>query len=263
MWLASILFINTLTLLTIADTDRGRPTLKVKDERFRNRLFRDLHNRTLMCTRSNLCLYRVKLTIETKLTMNAKLTMNINVMNTMLCVSLNCSNDMNRSTKNVDEAKLQVTAINAVLLLTEDTRHYINAVWKLYVKCIEVTLLIFMTCCIFVCIALCITNDVQNKGDVIQEFIVSSVSLYNNILSILHEQWHVSTDINSESTLPSINPASFDIVPVYENAKSSQLSEQVSADIDTEILNTKHFRSRYAKFIVIGVNNRHVCRRDQ
>ena len=57
MWLASILFINTLTLLTIADTDRGRPTLKVKDERFRNRLFRDLHNRTLMCTRSNLCLH--------------------------------------------------------------------------------------------------------------------------------------------------------------------------------------------------------------
>ena len=58
-----------LTLLTIADTDRGRPTLKVKDERFRNRLFRGLHYyRTLMCTRSNLCLYRVKLTIETKLT---------------------------------------------------------------------------------------------------------------------------------------------------------------------------------------------------
>ena len=55
MWLASILFINTLILFTIADTDRGRPTLKAKDERFRNRLFRDLDNRTLMCTRSNLC----------------------------------------------------------------------------------------------------------------------------------------------------------------------------------------------------------------
>ena len=83
--------------------------------------------------------------------MNAKLTMNINVMNTMLCVSLNCSNDMNRSTKNVDEAKLQVTAINAVLLLTKETRQYINAVWKLYVKSIEVhvTSLMFMTCLSF------------------------------------------------------------------------------------------------------------------
>ena len=40
-----------------------------------------------------------------------------------------------RSTKNV-EAKLQVTAINAVLLLTKETRQYINAVWKLYVKSI-------------------------------------------------------------------------------------------------------------------------------
>ena len=71
-------------------------------------------------------------------------------------------------------------------------------------------------------------------------------------------------DINSESTLPSNNPAPFDIVPVYENAKSSLLSEQVSADIDPEILNPKLFRSRYAKFIVIGVKyNRHVARRDR
>ena len=47
------------TLLTIADTDRGRPTLKVKDERFRNRLSRDLNcSRTLMCTRLNLCCCR-------------------------------------------------------------------------------------------------------------------------------------------------------------------------------------------------------------
>ena len=144
MLLASIFLLNTLTMLTIAHANRSRPTLK-DDERFRNGLVCDLDNRTLMCTRSNLCLYRVKLTIETKLTMN------INVMNTMLCVSLNCSNDMNRSTKNVDEAKLQVTAINAVLLLTKETRQYINAVWKLYVKSIEVhvTSLMFMTCLSF------------------------------------------------------------------------------------------------------------------
>ena len=37
MWLASILIIYTLTMLTIAHADRGRPTLK-DDERFRNRM---------------------------------------------------------------------------------------------------------------------------------------------------------------------------------------------------------------------------------
>ena len=40
MWLASILIINTLTMLTIAHADRGRPTLK-DDERFRNGYFHD------------------------------------------------------------------------------------------------------------------------------------------------------------------------------------------------------------------------------
>ena len=93
-------------------------------------------------------------------TTNAKLTMNANAtkplktninLNSMLCVSLNCSNDVNRSTKNVDEAMLRVTGINAVLLLTEETRQYINTVWKLYVKSIEVhvTSLMFMTCLSF------------------------------------------------------------------------------------------------------------------
>ena len=162
-------------MLTNTYADRSRPTLK-DDERFRTGLVCDV-------------------------TMNAKLTMNINLtkllktnvnLNTMLCVSLNCSNDVNRSTKNVDEAMLRVAGINAVLLLTEETRQYINAVWKLYVKSIEVhvTLLMFMTCFIFLCIVLCIiTNDVLFK------------------LSILHEQSHVLPDINSESTLPSNNPA--------------------------------------------------------
>ena len=80
----------------------------------------------------------------------------------------------------------------------------------------------FMTCFIFLCIVLCIiTNDVLFK------------------LSILHEQSHVLPDINSKSTLPSNNPASFDIVAVYQNAKSSLLSQQVSADIDPEILNRR------------------------
>ena len=116
MLLASILLLNALTMLTNTYADRSRPTLK-DDERFRTGLVCDA-------------------------TMNAKLTMNINLtkllktnvnLNTMLCVLLNCSNDVNRSTKNVDEAMLRVTGINAVLLLTEETRQYINAVWKLYV----------------------------------------------------------------------------------------------------------------------------------
>ena len=54
MWLASILIINTLSMLTIAHADRGRPTL-TDDERFRNGYFHDFKIRTLMCTRSILC----------------------------------------------------------------------------------------------------------------------------------------------------------------------------------------------------------------
>ena len=42
MWLASILVINTLTMLTIAYADRCRPTLKDDERPFRYELFRDL-----------------------------------------------------------------------------------------------------------------------------------------------------------------------------------------------------------------------------
>ena len=42
MWQASILIMNTLTLLTIAHADRGKPTLKDDERPFRNGLFRDL-----------------------------------------------------------------------------------------------------------------------------------------------------------------------------------------------------------------------------
>ena len=48
MWLASILIINMLTMLTIAHADRGRPTLKDDERLFRNGLVRDIDNRTLM-----------------------------------------------------------------------------------------------------------------------------------------------------------------------------------------------------------------------
>ena len=83
-------------MLTIAHADRGRPTLK-DDERFRNGLVRDLKMNANMNAK--------------KLLMNAKLTklntnMNLITMlyeNTRSNVSLNCSNPVNRSTKNVDE----------------------------------------------------------------------------------------------------------------------------------------------------------------
>ena len=82
---------------------------------------------------------KLTMSMNTKLTMNANVTKllktNINL-NSMLCVSLNCLNDVAEA-QNVDEAKLQVTSINAVLLLTKETRQYINAVWKLYVKSID------------------------------------------------------------------------------------------------------------------------------
>ena len=50
MWSTTVLMVNTLTMLTIAHADRGKPTLK-DDERFRNGLVSDLDNRTLMFTR--------------------------------------------------------------------------------------------------------------------------------------------------------------------------------------------------------------------
>ena len=91
-----MLVINTLTMLTTAHANRGRPTLK-DDERFRNGLVRDLKMNANMNAK--------------KLLMNAKLTklntnMNLITMlyeNTRSNVSLNCSNPVNRSTKNVDE----------------------------------------------------------------------------------------------------------------------------------------------------------------
>ena len=130
-----------------------------------------------------------------------------------------------------------------------------NAVWKLSVKCIEVTLLILMICSIFACIVYCVTNVVQNKVDAIQQFIVSS-SVY--LLSLIYVQSQVLSKYISY------------ILPVFENPKCSQLSVQVIADIDSELcsksetLATKECRSRYAKFIVIEVRcNRHVGRRDR
>ena len=92
-------------MLTNTYADRSRPTLK-DDERFRTGLVCDL----------NTMKAKLLATTNAKLTMNANVTKllktNINL-NSMLCVSLNCLNDVAEA-QNVDEAKLQVTSINAV-----------------------------------------------------------------------------------------------------------------------------------------------------
>ena len=84
-------------------------------------------------------------------------------------------------------------------ILPEETQH-MNVVWK-YVKCIEVTV-IFLISFIFTCIVHCGSNVMPNKGDAIQQFIVSS-SLY--LLSLIYVQSQVLSN-KSESTLPSDNP---------------------------------------------------------
>ena len=107
MRLASILVINTLTMLTIAHADRGRPTLK-DDERFRNELVRDLDNRTLMCTRSNLCF----------LVLFNRSNLCLKCLNVLLnCAEKCCANAVNRRTNNIDEVNFEVTGKHAVVIL--------------------------------------------------------------------------------------------------------------------------------------------------
>ena len=138
-----------LTLLTIADTDSGRPTLKVKDERFRNRLFRGLHYyRTLMCTRSNLCLH---------VSLNRS-----NCLNVLLnCTEICCSIAVNGRMKNIDEVINEVTgtikhAVAVVILPEEETRH-MNAEWKDVYTCTKVTV-IFLINFIVYCFLRCHTK---------------------------------------------------------------------------------------------------------
>ena len=101
-------------MLTIAHADRGRLTLK-DDERFRNGLVRDLDNRTLMCTRSNLCLH--VLLNRSNLCLNVLLN----------CAEKYCSNAVNRRTNNIDEVNFEVTGKHAVILMPEETRHIVLA----------------------------------------------------------------------------------------------------------------------------------------
>ena len=144
MSLASILVLYTLTMLTTAHADRGRPTLK-DDERFRNGLVRDLNEFTM-----NAKLFMNAKSIYTN-AKRTKLNTNINlkIMLYESCLmSLDCSNAVNRtrSTKNVDEViHLQVALTvaltgkhDAVLILHEQTR-YMNAV--LFYFCLYICLL--------------------------------------------------------------------------------------------------------------------------
>ena len=72
MSLASIVVLYTLTMLTIAHADRGRPTLK-DDERFRNGLVRDLNEFTM---NAKLFMYANSIYMNAKRT---KLNTNINL----------------------------------------------------------------------------------------------------------------------------------------------------------------------------------------
>ena len=214
-------------MLTTAHANRGRPTLK-DDERFRNGLVRDL---------------KINANINAK--MNAKLTkLNLITMLYKNCLnmSVNCSNPVNRSTKNmlVVEVNLQGTGTikhPVVILLTEEAR-YMNTVWKyIKLKCIEVTVLLVIF--FFACIIYRDVNVMQNKLDVIQQFIISS-SVY--LFCIVHAQSNVLPD-----------------------KTESMLSVQVIADIDSETLTAQECRSRYAKFYILSEtrDNCHVGRRDR
>ena len=72
MSLASIVVLYTLTMLTIAHADRGRPTLK-DDEWFRNGLVRDLNEFTM---NAKLFMYAKSIYMNAKRT---KLNTNINL----------------------------------------------------------------------------------------------------------------------------------------------------------------------------------------
>ena len=194
-WLASILIINTLTLLTIAHGDRERPTLK-DDERFRNGLVRDLDNRTLMCTRSNICLHVL-----------------LNRFNLLLgCTEKYSSNTVDRRTNNIDEVNFEVTYHAVVMILISEEIRHMNAVWKYVTNtCTNVIFLISFIACIVYC------DVIQNIVDDIQHFIVSYISrmYFIFISSIIYDHdYAVHSHIlpnKSGNMLPSNNPVSLDI----------------------------------------------------
>ena len=181
-------------MLTIAHADRGRPVFRRVFPRSQN-TYADVYSINLMQnSRLNVLLHR-----------NEK------------CCS-NHSNAVHRSTKNVcDAVNFQLVTGKHEIPEGEEFQH-INAVCK-YVKSIEVAI-IFVICFIFACIVYCVvTNVMQNKVDAIQQFVVSS-SVY--LLSFVHAPQSQILPNKSESTLPD-----------SENGKSSRLSVQVIAGIDS------------------------------
>ena len=126
MWLASILVINTLTMLTIAYADRGRPTLK-DDERFRNGLVRDLKT-----IKPKIVYYTLNLKISE--TLSYQISVNVSMSHTRKCNSKH-----ENQTKNVDEDNLQRTVLT-IPDVSEEPQE-INTVWINVIKCIEVTVI--------------------------------------------------------------------------------------------------------------------------
>ena len=125
MWMASILILYTLTMLTIAHADRSRPTLK-DDERFRNGLVCDLEMKlkTLLCSTCSKTISRA-----------------ISYTNSPLNVSMNyvrkCDSIVNliqdkRSTKNVlviyNMQKYNLAAIfkNSIVILPEYFERFLD-----------------------------------------------------------------------------------------------------------------------------------------
>ena len=179
MWLTTVLILNTLTMLTTAHADRGRPTLK-DDEHFRNGLVRDL--------KEKLKLFNAKC----KTILYKKYCLNVSLNCTAKCyskpVNLNFvvkTIQHERNTMNIDKDKLKRTGKYAEATIE------INATWE-SLECIEVTL-IFVICIIFAWIVFFGVNKVmENKLDVIQlvqQLIISLsvciISLYAHLLSIV------------------------------------------------------------------------------
>ena len=96
MWLASILFLYTLTMLTIAHADRSRSTLK-DDERFRNGLVCDLKEKLKM--NQIISIQSQTISIQSQTISHKNSCINISMNSTMKCIS-NCLN-----TKNIEDKR--------------------------------------------------------------------------------------------------------------------------------------------------------------
>ena len=119
MWLTTVLIVNTLTMLTTAYADCGRPTLK-DDKRFRNGFIRDLKEKLKLFNTNFKTIVYEECCLNMSLHCTAKCyskPLNLNtVVNTI---------QHERTAMNIDKDKLQRTGKYA-----EDTQEIINATWE-------------------------------------------------------------------------------------------------------------------------------------